>query len=65
MAQPGPHTGNPGLASPEQLVTAAPGFRPLKVARMDRESSSVVSLVLEPVDGRPLTVPLPGQFVVF
>jgi ferredoxin-NADP reductase len=31
---------------------------------MDRESSSVVSLVLEPVDGRPLTVPLPGQFVV-
>ena len=31
---------------------------------MDRESSSVVSLVLESVDGRPLTVPLPGQFVV-
>ena len=64
MAQPGPHTGNAGLASPEQMVTAAPGFRPLKVARMDRESSSVVSLVLEPADGRPLTVPLPGQFVV-
>src|SRR3954451_17953203 len=63
-AQSGPHTGNPGLASPEQMVTAAPGFRPLKVARMDRESRSVVSLVLEPVDGRPLTVPLPGQFVV-
>ena len=64
MAQAGPHTGNPGLVSPEQMVTAAPGFRPLKVARMDRESSSVVSLVLQPVDGRPLTVPLPGQFVV-
>jgi ferredoxin-NADP reductase/MOSC domain-containing protein YiiM len=64
MAQPGPRTGNPGLASPEQLVTAAPGFRPLKVTRMDRESRSVVSLVLEPVDGRPLTVSLPGQFVV-
>jgi ferredoxin-NADP reductase/MOSC domain-containing protein YiiM len=63
-AQSGPHTGNPGLASPEQMVTAVPGFRPLKVARMGRESSSVVSLVLEPVDGRPLTVPLPGQFVV-
>jgi ferredoxin-NADP reductase/MOSC domain-containing protein YiiM len=63
-AQSGPHTGNPGLASPEQMVTATPGFRPLKVARMDRESHSVVSLVLEPVDGRPLTVPLPGQFVV-
>ncbi len=64
MAQPGPHTENPGLASPEQMITAAPGFRPLKVAGMDRESSSVVSLVLEPADGRPLTVPLPGQFVV-
>jgi ferredoxin-NADP reductase/MOSC domain-containing protein YiiM/ferredoxin len=53
-AQPGPQTGR----------TAAPGFRSLKVARIDRESSSVVSLMLEPVDGRPLTVPLPGQFVV-
>jgi ferredoxin-NADP reductase/MOSC domain-containing protein YiiM len=64
MAQPEPHTGNPGLASPEQMVTATPGFRPLKVARMDHESCSVVSLMLEPVDGRPLIVPLPGQFVV-
>ena len=64
MTQPGSRTGNAGLASPEQMVTAAPGFRPLKVARMDRESSSVVSLVLEPADGPPLTVPLPGQFVV-
>jgi ferredoxin-NADP reductase/MOSC domain-containing protein YiiM len=63
-AQSGPHTGNPGLASPEQMVTATPGFRPLRLARMDRESRSVVSLVLEPLDGRPLTVPLPGQFVV-
>ena len=63
-AQSGPHTGNPGLASPEQMVTATPGFRPLKVARMDHESRSVVSLVLEPEDGRPLTAPLPGQFVV-
>jgi ferredoxin-NADP reductase/MOSC domain-containing protein YiiM/ferredoxin len=64
MTQPGAYTANPGLASPEQMATAAPGFRPLKVARMDRESRSVVSLVLEPADGRPLTVPLPGQFVV-
>jgi ferredoxin-NADP reductase/MOSC domain-containing protein YiiM len=63
-SQSGPRTGNPGLASAEQLATATPGFRPLKVARMDRESRSVVSLVLEPVDGLPLTVPLPGQFVV-
>lgn len=64
MAQPGSHTGNAGLASPEQLATAAPGFRSMKVARIDRESSSVVSLVLEPSDARPLTVPLAGQFVV-
>jgi ferredoxin-NADP reductase len=59
----GSRTGNAGLASPEQTVTATPGFRPLKVARIDHESRGVVSLVLEPVDGRPLTVPLPGQFV--
>jgi ferredoxin-NADP reductase/MOSC domain-containing protein YiiM len=64
MAQPGPRTGNPGLASLEQMVTAAPGFRQLKVARRADDSSNVVSLVLEPADGRPLTVPLPGQFVV-
>lgn len=64
MAQPGSRTGNAGLASPEQMVTAVPGFRPLKVARLERESSSVVSLVLEPADARPLTVPLAGQFVV-
>jgi ferredoxin-NADP reductase/MOSC domain-containing protein YiiM len=64
MTQPGSRTGNAGLASPDQMVTAAPGFRPLIVTRTDRESSSVVSLLLEPVDARPLTVPLPGQFVV-
>jgi ferredoxin-NADP reductase len=64
MTQSGSRTGNAGLLSSEQLVAAAPGFRSLKVARIDRESSTVVSLVLEPVDGRPLTVPLPGQFVV-
>jgi ferredoxin-NADP reductase/MOSC domain-containing protein YiiM/ferredoxin len=57
-------TGNAGLASAEQMVTATPGFRHLKVARMDHESNNVVSLVLEPVDERLLTVPLPGQFVV-
>ena len=63
-SQSGASTGNAGLASSEQMVTAAPGFRPLKVAGIDRESSSVVSLVLEPADARPLTVPLAGQFVV-
>ena len=63
-AQSGPHTGNPGLSSPEQMVTVTPGFRPLKVAKVEQECRGVVSLVLEELDGRPLTVPLPGQFVV-
>ncbi|MBW4518851.1 MAG: MOSC domain-containing protein [Scytolyngbya sp. HA4215-MV1] len=64
MAHPESGAGNAGLASPEQIVTAKPGFRPLKVASIDRESSRVVSLVLEPTDDRPLTLPLAGQFVV-
>jgi MOSC domain-containing protein YiiM len=38
MTQPGSRTGNAGLASSEQMVTAAPGFRRLKVARIDRET---------------------------
>ena len=40
------------------------GFRRLRVARMTRESRSVMSLVLEPYDGLPLSPALPGQFVV-
>ncbi len=63
MMQPGSRTGNAGLMSLEQIITADPGFRSLRVARTNRESSNVVSLALETVDGRPLTVPLPGQFV--
>ncbi len=64
MVHPESGTGNAGLASPEQMVTAKPGFRPLKVASIDRESSSVISLLLEPTDDRPLTLPQAGQFVV-
>lgn len=40
------------------------GFRPLRVARKARESGNVVSLVLEPTDGRPVAAALPGQFIV-
>jgi ferredoxin-NADP reductase len=43
---------------------AAPGFTSLEVAEVARESVDVVSLILQPTDGRPLTVGLPGQFVV-
>ena len=55
--------GNPGLAvvSPPP---AWPGFRPMRVSRMDREDNSVFSLVLVPADGKPLVPALPGQFVV-
>ena len=59
----GAATGNPGLA----LAAPPPawaGFRPLRVARKDCESSSVTSLTLEPTDGHPLTSALPGQFIV-
>ena len=55
--------GNPGLSvvSPPPAWT---GFRPMRVARIDRESNSVFSLVLVPADGEPLPAALPGQFVV-
>ncbi len=64
FAQPTSRKGNVGLLSPEQMATATPGFRRLKIAEMNRESSSVLSLVLKPTDDRPLTIAQPGQFVV-
>jgi ferredoxin-NADP reductase/MOSC domain-containing protein YiiM len=63
LEQPDTATGNAGLTG-----TSGPpawsGFRPLRVSRKLRESTHVVSLVLEPVDGRPLAAALPGQFIV-
>ena len=67
LLQQGPNEGqakgNPGLAvvSPPP---AWPGFRPMRVSRIDRESNNVFSLVLVPADGKPLAPALPGQFVV-
>ena len=61
---------NPGASGNAALVPAAaarsakPGFRPLRVSRIDRECEDVLSLSLEPTDGRPLATPLAGQFVV-
>src|SRR4029079_6548518 len=43
---------------------AWPGFRPMRVSRIDREGNSVFSLVLVPADGKPLAPAQPGQFVV-
>jgi ferredoxin-NADP reductase/MOSC domain-containing protein YiiM len=55
--------GNPGLAHEEQ-APAWPGFRQMRVARIHKESDTVTSFVLEPIDGQPLPVFQAGQFVV-
>jgi ferredoxin-NADP reductase/MOSC domain-containing protein YiiM len=55
--------GNPGLASEEQ-APAWPGFKQLRVAQIRKESDSVTSFVLVPIDAQPLPVFRPGQFVV-
>ena len=60
----GTQTGNPGLTSAAGRPPAWPGFRPLRVPRITRESDSVFSLELVPADNRPLAVASPGQFVV-
>ncbi len=58
-------TGNPGLAPSSGPPPAWPGFRPLRVSRIERESASVISLSLVPEDNLvPLVAALPGQFVV-
>jgi ferredoxin-NADP reductase/MOSC domain-containing protein YiiM len=55
--------GNPGLAV-EEHAPAWPGFKPLRVARVARESESVTSFFLAAVDGQPLPLYQPGQFIV-
>jgi MOSC domain-containing protein YiiM/ferredoxin-NADP reductase len=57
-------TGNPGLAPSSGPPPAWPGFRPLRVSRIERESSSVISLTLVAGDGLPLVAALPGQSIV-
>jgi ferredoxin-NADP reductase/MOSC domain-containing protein YiiM len=55
--------GNPGLADEEQ-APAWPGFRQMRVANINKESDSVTSFVLAPIDGQPLPLFQAGQFVV-
>ncbi len=55
---------NPGLTPGDDSAPAWPGFRPLRVSRIARESDSVISLELVSTDGSALAVALPGQFVV-
>jgi ferredoxin-NADP reductase/MOSC domain-containing protein YiiM len=56
--------GNPGLKDSSAPPPAWPGFRPLRVAGVDREAADVVSLSIEETDGAPLPAALPGQFLV-
>ncbi len=56
--------GNPGLTVSAGPPPAWPGFRPLRVTRVDRESADVVSLSFEQPDGSSLPAALPGQFLV-
>ncbi len=60
----GATNGNAGLAAASGPPPVWRGFRPLQVSRKVRESGNVVSLALEPTDGKPLAAALPGQFVV-
>ena len=57
-------TGNAGLIGATEPPPAWPGFRSLRVTQMNHESSSVLSLVMEAADGKPLSPALPGQYVV-
>jgi ferredoxin-NADP reductase/MOSC domain-containing protein YiiM len=57
-------SGNAGLAPAAAAHPVAPGFRPLAVTAIAHESADVLSLTMQSVDARPLSTPLPGQYVV-
>ena len=62
LAQPG--NGNPGLIPAAGPPPAWSGFRPLRVARIDRESASVLSFLLASPDQSALPAALPGQSLI-
>ena len=55
--------GNPGLAYEEQAPAWA-GFRQMRVANIHKESDSVTSFILSPIDEQTLPLFPAGQFVV-
>ena len=57
-----PGSGNAGLAATSP-PPAWPGFRRLRIAGIDRECESVVSIRLEDPDGVRLPPPRPGQYL--
>ena len=62
LDQPGEPAGNAGLAEAAP-PPAWPGFRPLTVTGIDRESETVVSLRLADPGGGSVPAALPGQFL--
>ena len=56
-------SGNAGLAE-EEAPPAWSGFKQMRVARIHKESDSVMSFTLVPLDGQPMSLPRAGQFVV-
>jgi ferredoxin-NADP reductase/MOSC domain-containing protein YiiM len=55
--------GNTGLAY-EERPPAWAGFRQMRVATIHKESASVTSFILSPINGQPLALFQAGQFVV-
>ncbi len=62
LGQAGTLAGNAGLAEPSP-PPAWPGFRPLAVTGVDRESDTVMSVHLAEPDGGQVPAALPGQFL--
>jgi len=56
--------GNAGLVPAIAAHPVAPGFTPVTITAVDRESEDVISLTLEEPHRRLLQMPLPGQYIV-
>ncbi len=63
--EPNPKTiaGNPGLAN-EEPAPAWSGFKPMRIEHIRKESNSVTSFILVPIEGKLPAVAQPGQFIV-
>jgi len=62
--QNGAASGNAGLAPAAAAHPASPGFQPLTVTSIDRESADVLSFAMQSAAGDALPAALPGQYVV-
>jgi ferredoxin-NADP reductase/MOSC domain-containing protein YiiM len=63
LAGPEDGVGSPGLTS-AGAAPAQAGFRPVTITALERTATNVFAVTLEPADGKPLAVALPGQFAV-